>query len=158
MKKLMDLDLGTLELHWVEQEKFHRRFARQAVEVKDRLNRANSALELTEAEVKGKIRRNPSKWGIDKLTEGQVSEATIRSEAYQAAVTEVNEAKHEVDVLQATLNTLEHRKRALENLVTLHGQSYFAKPHVSAEVERAAKFSVSNAERRAFHKPKKRKG
>ena len=47
--------------------------------------------------------------------------------------------KHKVDVLQVVVDALDHRKKALENLVTLHGMSYFASPKAPKEIRNDVK-------------------
>lgn len=65
-----------------------------------------------------------------KITETTVKNAVTSDREVQKARSAIIEAKHEVDVLSAAVSALDQRKRALENLVTLHGQSYFSTPSV----------------------------
>jgi len=68
--------------------------------------------------------------------------------SYKVAAKEVLRLRHAADVLQAAVTALDHRKKALENLVYLHGQNYFSEPHardgdsretVNAATKRAAR-------------------
>jgi hypothetical protein len=144
---LTNLNLATLEEDWLLQVPAHDRYSRKVPDAKLDLSEAKAALEVVEAEVKRSIRRNPSKYGIEqsRVTEAMVAEAMILSPKYQKALKAVNDAKHVVDVLEAALNTLDHRKRTLESLVSLFGMSYFAKPKVKDQYNT----SVKAAERRA---------
>lgn len=128
MKSFTDIDLGNLEQEWVRQPKLYGRYSAKLADAKKDLSEAKAAEEVAEADVKRRIRRNPSKYGINKITEPAVKEAMILHPLYQKAVTAVNEAKHAVDVLEGLVNTLDHRKRTLENLVSLFGMNYFARP------------------------------
>ena len=56
----------------------------------------------------------------------------VQDEYLEASVA-VSKAYHKVNLTQAAVTALEHRKRALEKLVDLHGQNYFAEPHAKTE-------------------------
>lgn len=102
--------------------------------VKD-LDDARSALAVAEAEADRDIRENPADYGIDKLSEARISAAVTLHPAVKVASKKVNEAKHKVNILEAAVSGLEHRKRALSDLVTLHGQDYFAAPKMPAGIK-----------------------
>ena len=53
---------------------------------------------------------------------------------YKKANEEFLNAKYEVDVAQAAVVAMSQRKDALENLVRLHGQQYFAGPKVPHDI------------------------
>jgi hypothetical protein len=153
-----EIDLGRLEEHWVAQDGLHRKYASRLALAKKDLLDIEEEVKAISAETKHKIRMNPKLWDLKSVTENSVKEAWERSKTCARAVKKLNEAKYSVDVLTGVLVTLEHRKRALENLVTLHGQSYFSKPRVSSEVEQAAKLSLRDGERKLSRgKPLKRK-
>ena len=59
-----------------------------------------------------------------------VANTIIIQQGYKEAQQEYIAGKHSVDVVQAVVTTLDHRKRALESLVTLHGQDYYSTPRV----------------------------
>ena len=128
-----DIDLSRLEEEWVRQPKLFGKYSAKLADAKKDLSEAKATEEVVEAEIKRRIRRNPQKYGVNKVTEPAIKEAMILHPNYQSAVAAVTEAKHAVDVLEGLVNTLEHRKRTLENLVTLHGQNYFSKPRLRKE-------------------------
>jgi hypothetical protein len=128
MENFTNIDLGSLEVEWLRQPRLYGKYSAKLADAKKDLSEAKAAEEVTEAEVKRRIRRNPQKYGMNKITEPAVKETMVLHPLYQRAVAAVNSAKHVVDVLEGLINTLEHRKRTLENLVTLHGQNYFSKP------------------------------
>lgn len=131
MPAFEEIDLARLEEHWVEHPKLYQQYADMLAQAKKKQDEANRLFELAEADAKMTVRKNPAKYGVTKLTDGAVKEVYVKVRAYQDALLAVNKAKHRVDVLVAAINSLEHRKRALENLVTLFGQNYFSRPQVS---------------------------
>ena len=72
------------------------------------------------------MRENPADYGIDKLSEARVSAAVTASPNVKVAQKKVNDARHKVNVIQAAVDGLEHRRAALKAMVELHGQSYYA--------------------------------
>lgn len=136
-KPLSEIDLGELDRHWLEQTPLYQKYASKMAKAKLRLAEAKAEHELLEATMKKRIRTNPSRFGLQKATEASVVEALIVNRKYQASLETLRKAKYVVDLLEGILTTLEHRKRTLESLVTLHGQSYFAKPSAKSEDQSA---------------------
>jgi hypothetical protein len=79
----------------------------------------------------------------NKVTEAAVAAAILTQPNYRVALKALTAARHRQDVYQAAVDALDHRKKALESLVQLHGQGYFAAPRargtakeVMAEIEK----------------------
>ena len=125
---IFDLDMTQLDKHWLEQPGLVYKYAMKAADAKDRVERAKARLDVGRAEVKAEITTNPSKFHLAKTTDSAINSAI----ELHATVTKYRnllfKRKHEVDILAAMLNALEHRKRALEGLVSLNGQEWFAEP------------------------------
>ena len=60
--------------------------------------------------------------------------------------------KHELDIARAASIALDHKKRALQNLVQLHGQNYFAGP----KIPRTMKQIQEDKEKRVYERMKKK--
>jgi hypothetical protein len=64
-------------------------------------------------------------------------------------------AKDRVNKVEAVVTALDHRKKALENLVYLHGQSYFSAPTaprgMKDRMDEVEKASVRGKARRALN-------
>lgn len=131
---VVEIDEGLLDKEWLKQPKLFMRYAIQLAEVKLEFAEAKANLELVQAELEHRIREDPETYGIKKVTEGSIHSALVMQKRYKQAVSEMNLAKHRVDLTQAVVDALDHRKRALENLVTLHGQNYFSTPRVKGGV------------------------
>ena len=80
------------------------------------------------AELSSEIRNNPNEFGIAKITETVVASTILTQDEFKSVQAELFDQKHQVDLLQAVVTSLDHRKRALESLVSLHGQDYFSSP------------------------------
>ena len=131
------IDESRLDEEWLRQPDLYFKYASQLADAKQRLDQAKAELDLVEAECNKDIRERPEHYGVDRSrntgapTEDAVKKAVVIHDDYQAAVMDIVKHKHEVEVLAAAVNALDHKKRALENLVSLHGQSYFAAPRAT---------------------------
>jgi len=158
MSSFVHIDLGQLEQEWLKQPRLYEKYATKLAEAKAELVSVEAQFDVTEAEIKLEIRKRPKKFGYaDKPTEAVVKELLVSDLRYQKALKRVNDAKHTVDILVATVNTLEHRKRTLENLVTLHGQNYFSKPKVSKAAGDSARSAIESHGMHRGTKIKRRK-
>lgn len=128
-----------LDREWMIQPRMYRYYADKAAEAKSRLSHAKTEKEVTEADIQDKIRKNPKKYGIERVTDKAIGCTVILQPEYQKAAKRVIRAQYELNILDVALSTLDHRKTCLENLVKLFLSGYFAKPKVpkgaDAEIE-----------------------
>ena len=140
-----------LDEDWIKQPKLYHEVALKLADARLDHDEAKDKLELTMAEIDRVIRIDPEKYGVTKITETSVERAIILTKTYQSAKKRVNETKHTVDVLAAVSIALEHKKKALENLVQLEARDYFSEPKApQGSVE-----EMSQRERRAVFNRKK---
>ena len=57
---------------------------------------------------------------------------------YKEASQELIDTKYKAEMVRAAVSAIEHRKDALENLVRLYGQQYFAGPKVPRDLSAEA--------------------
>lgn len=133
-----ELSLDNLDEEWTRHPKRVEKWAALEVEAKSEVLTAKATLDAVEAETLLNLRMTPSEYNLpDKPTELILKAAVLLQKEYKLAQKVYFRAKYKVDLCAAAMTTLEHRKRALENLVTLHGQSYFAKPTARGEAGKA---------------------
>ena len=134
MSKLrIAIDPLRLDEEWLDQPKQLHRMAEEAADGRKDVDHAKLKLDIVDAELARAVRKTPEMFGIDKVTETTISTAVTVQPAHKEAVEELNDARHRLGIAQAAVDALEHRKRALEKLVDLHGMSYFAEPSASSE-------------------------
>ncbi len=139
---ILAIDKDRLDVEWLNQPLNFYKFSKRLAKKRALADEAKGNLDLVEAEVDKDIRANPRKYGFgkdDRVTESAISAAKKESEEYQAALKQLNEAKYEVDLAFAMVTAMSHKKDALENLVRLHGQDYFASPRGEGDAARMAK-------------------
>jgi hypothetical protein len=134
--EFLELDSDRLDEQWLEQPRLYHKYARKLANAKQTLEECKARLELVKAELGREIRLNPLGFGLEKITEAVVANTIIIQQGYKDAQEEYIAGKHRVDVVQAVVTTLDHRKRALEGLVTLHGQDYFSTPRAKDQNSR----------------------
>lgn len=85
---------------------------------------------VLEARLELECRDDPEKFGINNLTEAAVKAAIKASPRYTKAKEEILLLRTEGMLLAKAVAAIEMKKRMLDNLITLHGQEYFAGPAV----------------------------
>lgn len=132
-KSILEIDINSLDKEWVDQPSTFFRYARKLADARMDYEEAKAELDITRAELDKAIRDDPDGYGCTKLTETSIENCILTQGQYQKARSHLSNCKHRVDVLQAYVTAFDHRKSALERLVQLHGQSYFATPNASGE-------------------------
>lgn len=144
-----ELDKNRLDEEWVNQPRLYREYADKLAEAERDLSRAEAALKVTRADAELAIRENPAKFGLEKVVEAAVKARVETHKAVVKAHDEVIRVQYRVSLLKAACRTLEHRKAALQELVTLWQNDYFATPRVKGEAGRAMTEQAKRAARRA---------
>jgi hypothetical protein len=135
-EKDVTIDPDALDVEWLGQPRLIFKYSKKSAEVQQELSNAKEALELTKATLDKKIRTNPEKYGIEKITETVVANTIISQDDFKEANQVYQEAQFEVNILRGVMDALNNKKSALENLVKLHGQNYFAGPSVPRDLSK----------------------
>lgn len=122
------IDERALDIEWLEQPRLMKRYCSYAAQAERELDLAKLALDVEKATLDQEIRTNPEQFGISKITEPAVSNTIITNNRYQTMMKRWIDAKYEARLAQDAVRSIDQRKTALENLVKLHGMSYFAGP------------------------------
>ena len=130
-----DLSINPLELdiEWIQQPRKYRYWSELLADAKRELDKAKAEIPIIHSKLLMQIRKNPEAFNIEKVTEGTVEAAINIHTDYIAITNKVIDLKYNVDILFSAVNAFEQRKTALENLVKLLGQQYFAAPTVPRE-------------------------
>jgi hypothetical protein len=125
-----DFEINRLALddEWVRQPDLYRRYAEDAADARRLFDEAKNTLTVTRAEVEMDVRENPEDHGLAKVTETAVKTAVEMSAKVQLAEKEVIKTRYAMEVLQGALGALDHKKKALGDLVSLHLADYFSEP------------------------------
>ena len=136
-KNDMAIDDTALDIEWLEQAELATKWGIKCIDAKDELARAEENVKITRAELVQKANADPDKYLGD-----YVKPTVANVEAYYRTHKDHKDAKErwltalkEVGVLEVVKNEISFtRKAALENMVQLHGQSYFAGPKMPRDL------------------------
>lgn len=124
------IDEEMLDVEWLEQPMLFMKYANKYADTQRDLDDVKQKLDILKAELDKEIREKPSEFGIEKVTEGAIQSAILTNVSYQVMYDALLNTKYENDMAKNAVQAFNMRKEALENLVKLHGQSYFAGPKV----------------------------
>lgn len=127
-EQLVEIDPDKLDQEWLNHPKKFLHWAERLADARKEYVRLKARLEVVDAELDRDIRQSPENFKLEKITEASVTNTIILQSAHHIALKRLNQTKHEMDVLQVAVDALSDRKKALENLVVLWSQSYFASP------------------------------
>lgn len=132
------IDESALDVEWLEQPRLMYKYTRHAAERKQAMDLAKEHLEFVSAEIAKQIRDVPDEFDLEgvRLTDAIVNSTVKTDDRYKKAVRRYNQQRFEYDVAQGVVRAFDQRKSALENLVKLHGQQYFAGPSVPRDLSK----------------------
>lgn len=157
----ISIDDSALDVEWLQQPILMMKYAQLEAQAQQEYEDAQVAYNITKAEIDRDIRDNPENYDLPKTTEGAIQAALRTTDRYKKAKKELNEAQYNWNMAQAAVRAMYGKKDALENLVRLHGQQYFAGPQVprdlSKEWEQKQKQVSSNKKVKIKKKSKRRR-
>lgn len=122
------IDENQLEKEWVTQPEMFHDVALALAEAKDVYAKAKARIDVVKAEVDLEFQRDPEAFGFAKVTVALAKTVVDSDVRVVKTIREAIDAKHEVDVLDAAVFAMDHRKKALESLVSLWLADYFSTP------------------------------
>ena len=143
------IDESALDVEWLGQASLMFRYSKELAKAEREIARLKEKQAVVKAELDRDIRLVPEDFDIKvKVTEAVVSNTILFQEEYKTITNELIEAQYEVSMIKGAVNAIHQRKDALQDLVRLHGQRYFAGPSVprdlSHEVRQQHEKAVSN--------------
>jgi hypothetical protein len=141
------IDRYKLDTEWVDHVEMVAHYGRLLAKARLAYDQAKATTAIFEAETSRRVRSKPKNYSVTKLTEGAIKEAVTVELLYSKEHDNLLRAKHKVDILEAAMKTLEHRKKALSDLVFLHSQLYYSEPKMPKNNERMRSSIERNKDR-----------
>lgn len=138
-EKDLEIDGMSLDLEWIRQPKLFAKYSKELAEAERKAKLANELVKTIRSELIMKINKDPDTYlGKDmKVTDAKVEACYRQQDEYKKAKQDRIDAEYTRDMIKVAADAFNfHRKPALENLVTLHGQQYFAGPSVPNDIGR----------------------
>ena len=129
-QKDREIDPTRLDMECIQQPERFFHYAEEAVEVQFEVEQAKLQIEIVQACLELECRMNPDDFGLVKTTDNSVKAAVLCHPKYKKVVEDYNQARKKSRLLEAAVNTMETKRKMLEEMVKLHGQQYFAGPSV----------------------------
>ncbi len=127
--KDVEIDITNLGNEWVEQPSLYLYYAEALADAIDTRDRAKQKLEVDSAELDQGYRKHWDELHPDtKMTETALKANILQDKVYAKSVALLNKASHNVNLLTSARSAFEHRKKALENLVSLHITGFHSNP------------------------------
>lgn len=126
-ESILDIDLLKLEHEWVHHPRLMEKYSDKAANARLDQKVFKSSLEVYSAELYIKIRRKAESNDV-KVTETAIKSLMVMDKGLQSRNGQLLELEHRVDILQGMIASIIDRRRALQDLVELHGQQYFSAP------------------------------
>lgn len=135
-EKDVEIDETALDVEWLQQPRLMLKYGNYAAQKRQEMDLAKENLDVVKAQLDKDIRAIPGDYGIGKLTESAIQSAILTQEEYQEANQAYIKAKYEYDMAITAVRAIDQKKTALENLVRLYGQQYFAGPKVPRDLSK----------------------
>ena len=155
------IDENALDVEWLDQASLAMKYGRNWADKEERLALAEEAMELIIAEITDEINNDTVGLLGDgiKPTVANVQAFCIQQPQYKLQKEGIIKLKHEVSIAKiAYIRIGDTRTKALENLVKLHGQNYFAGPSVPRDLgyEAQQKHAQKKSDNKIAKKMKRR--
>ena len=125
------IDPMMLDEEWLEHPVKYLNYCNLLTDAQFERDKSKERLEVVRSQVDFKVRKKPGDYDLPtdkKPTEAQVSAAVFLSEEYQNALDELNGLQYEYNMISNAVKAFEHRKKALENYVTLYVTQFVSGP------------------------------
>lgn len=129
LRKRLPIDPFDLETECVNQPVMYAEVGELATEARSTAKLAKDKLEYTKADLSFKIRKEPGKYGVEKITEASVEAAVTLQPEYQTVSTAVIEAQRIADSFGILQESVGQRKSMIRDLVTLFVFKYYSTQH-----------------------------
>lgn len=132
----MSIDTQALDVEWTEQAELAMKYGRMWADAQDKCSRAEENIKLVRSQLILEITKNPEKFGLVKTTDPMIEAAYRSDQRHIDAKEDWLDKLSELNTITVAKSEISFtRKAALENLVILHGQSYFAGPNVPRDLK-----------------------
>lgn len=123
---------ANLENEWLEQPSLYLHYAELHADAIQQRDETKQELELEQAKLDEYYRDNWTKYSESRMTEAGVRAKILQDKRFHTVQKSLNKANHDVNVLLSAKTAFEHRKKALENLVSLLITGFHSEPKLKS--------------------------
>ena len=137
-KEDMKINEDDLSSEWLEQPSIYIYYAETHAKALYMKEKISNYLDLVQAQLDSEIRRDWEKHFDKAPTETAIKNWILKQEKYKKALDKYQKASYKVNLMQSVKVALDHRKKALENLVTLFVSGFHSEPKIKRSVIKEA--------------------
>lgn len=159
----LEIDPTALDVEWLGQAKRFMHYAKLSAQADRKVRLAEENVKTVRSELVRKVQEDPDLLGDEIKLTAQTTEAYYRLHPkYKKAKKELIKLQFRANILTQAVSAFRQRRSSLENLVTLHGQQYFASPKEPRNLEgehlkRLKKDQARDKVKRHLDKPRRTK-
>jgi hypothetical protein len=124
-KEDLKFDKYSLDEEWERQPSLYMKWGEREADAQEEKDKAERALSIIKSEMDAKIRSNPEKYRIEKISESAINYAVLNSKEYREAELIFIEAKKKARLLNHAVVAFDHKKRALTKESDLWINGYY---------------------------------
>lgn len=132
----MKVDEFSLVNECKNQPFFYKDVGKLHVVAKTVMKKAKSFLKIKYADISLDVRKNPKKYGLDKVTESSLDATVITQKECKEAEEEMFQAEEDAEYLGVLLESATQRKSMIRDLVALYCKNYYADDDMSGEIRK----------------------
>lgn len=136
----LEIDELKLERELKIQAPMVRTWSENLAEAQAKYDEAKATLEVSDAELSIAIRKDPEKFGIDKVTESTISALITTHPEHKINQKRLIQARYNLDLAKAAVNGLQDKKRALTLLTDLYVHNYYSEHTLEPKTEKGKEF------------------
>lgn len=147
-EKDLEIDKYALDAECMDQPRRFIHWAEALAEASSVRDRMDQSLDVTLAQTEMKVRKDPTAYGLEKVTDASVK-ALVTIDPFVVKAEELLiQAKHRVNILFAAKEAFEQRKSMLENLVKLFLSGYWSDPKIKGEAKETLSKGADDAQKK----------
>lgn len=127
-KEDLEIDKDNLDEAWQYQALRFAEWAEKEIEAMFQRDKLKEQLDLQRAILDGHIRKNPTSYFLEKVTESAIQNIILQNENYQKINNDYLDAVKQTKIFGVAREAFDHRKKALEKLTDLFLSQYWAEP------------------------------
>jgi len=128
------IDPHSLDEEWLRQSGLYMKYSEAAAEAERIRDLAKEKINVVRAELDKAIRKDPDKYGLEKVTDTPVAATILLQQEYKVASEALIQANYELNMFQSAVRAFDNKRSALENMVRLWLGSYFSGPKIPRDI------------------------
>jgi len=146
-EKDIEIDCDALDIEWLEQPRLALKYCQYVAKLRGKVNRLQENKKTKRSELILQVNQSPKELlNKEKPNAGDIEAHYRNHPEYRRIIEQLLLAEEELEYAEGAKNEICFtRKAALENLVQLHGQMYFAGPKVPRNLKKEVDEKRSNA-------------